>query len=515
MDRMACVELPALPLQLLLRAHPAWREEPVALVEREVPHGVVLCVNEHARRLGVAPGMRYAPALGLCSKLCAGTLEESAVAAELASIAEQLRRFSPGVEVCTEHRGTFWLDTRGLLPLYRSLLDWARAIEAELQAAGFVASIAVGFRRFASAAIARALAPGRPGSPPSPPSIVLFECVEDEQVALLCVPLEHIGLEPTVLAELEKLGLERVGDLVALPASGLLQRFGPEVHRLHRRARGDLCEPLAPQGPVIQPRACIDLELPEFDRGRLLALCEQLLVPLLAALEQHGEVVAALELHLTLDDARTARERLSPATPTRDLAWLVRLLQLRLETLSLEQGIVQVEIVLATALPRAAQTGLFADRPRRDPAAAAKAIDALSALFGRDSAVHARLQAAHLPEARFAWEPGTAARAPTPHAPTSHAPTSHAVECPALVRRIFHTLHALAPLMPHASDGWLLRGVTHGSVQRLIGPHLLSGGWWRREVARDYHFAELKNGELFWIFYDKRRRRWFLQGSVS
>ncbi len=495
MDRMACVELPTLPLQLLLRAHPEWRDEPVALIEREAPHAAILCVNEEARRLGIAPGMRYSVALGLCAKLCAGVFENSAVATEVEGIAELLRRFSPRVEASTEHRGTFWLDTRGLTPLYPSLADWARAIEADLCAAGFAATIAVGFRRFASAAIARALARG----------IVLFECAEEEHAALLRVPLVHIGLEPAARAELEKLGVERVGDLVLLHAGSLLRRFGPKVHALHRRASGDLQEPLTPQHPVIRPRASIGLEFPETDRVRLLALCQELLAPLLTRLEERGEVVLTLAFHLTLDDARTVEEHISPAVPTRDRAWLVRLLELRLESLSLKPGVARVEIVLEAAAPRVAETTLFAERPRRDPAAAAKAIDALTVLLGPGSVVHARLQDAHLPEARFAWSPGT-----LPHRPAPHAPTS-----PMLVRRIFHAPHALAPLAPHASDGWLLRGVTHGCVQRLIGPHSLSGGWWRSEVERDYHFAELKNGELYWIFYDKRRRRWFLQGSVS
>jgi protein ImuB len=507
MDRMACVELPTLPLQLLLRLHPEWRGEPVALIEREAPHAAVLCVNAAARRMDIAPGMRYSVALGLCAKLCAGVIEEGTVAAHIEEIAQLLRRFSPGVEACTEQRGTFWLDTRGLTPLYASLSDWARAIETSLREAGFTATIAVGFRRFSSAAIARALAHDRARSrvQGSADYVVLFERAEDEQAALLRVPLEHVGLEPAVEIELDKLGVQCVGDLVALSAGSLLRRFGAKVHQLHRRASGDLKEPLTPQHPRIRPRASLGFELPEIDRGRLIEACREILAPLLATLERRGEIVVTLELRLVLDDARTVEDRLSPAVPTRDLAWLVRLLELRLETLPLKPGVVEVEIELATAVPRVTEPALFAERPRRDPQAAAKAIDALSVLLGQDSVVHARLHDAHLPEARFAWAPGTLPARPAPRATSDRS----------LVRRIFHAPHALAPLAPHASDGWLLRGVTHGCVQRLMGPHSLSGGWWRSEVERDYHFAELKNGELYWIFFDKRRRRWFLQGIVS
>jgi protein ImuB len=52
-------------------------------------------------------------------------------------------------------------------------------------------------------------------------------------------------------------------------------------------------------------------------------------------------------------------------------------------------------------------------------------------------------------------------------------------------------------------------------VIRVTGPYLVSGGWWHREVTREYHFAETKDGQILWIYYDRRRRRWFVQGTVE
>ena len=40
-------------------------------------------------------------------------------------------------------------------------------------------------------------------------------------------------------------------------------------------------------------------------------------------------------------------------------------------------------------------------------------------------------------------------------------------------------------------------------------------GWWNRPVHREYHFAETQKGELLWVYYDRSRRRWFLQGRVE
>jgi protein ImuB len=52
-------------------------------------------------------------------------------------------------------------------------------------------------------------------------------------------------------------------------------------------------------------------------------------------------------------------------------------------------------------------------------------------------------------------------------------------------------------------------------VDDRVGPYIVSGGWWRRPVHREYHFARTRNGEIFWIYYDRFRRQWFLQGAVE
>ena len=60
-----------------------------------------------------------------------------------------------------------------------------------------------------------------------------------------------------------------------------------------------------------------------------------------------------------------------------------------------------------------------------------------------------------------------------------------------------------------------LRGLEHGSVTRLAGPYIVSGGWWASEVHREYHYAETRRGECLWVYYDRHRRRWFLHGLFA
>ncbi len=55
-DRTACINIRALPLQLLLRRHPEWRKRPVAVVEQEKPQSPILGTNPAAARAGIGTG---------------------------------------------------------------------------------------------------------------------------------------------------------------------------------------------------------------------------------------------------------------------------------------------------------------------------------------------------------------------------------------------------------------------------------------------------------------------------
>jgi len=55
--RIACLDLPAFPLQLVWRDEPAWRAHPVVVVDEDRPQGVVRWACESARACGVLAGL--------------------------------------------------------------------------------------------------------------------------------------------------------------------------------------------------------------------------------------------------------------------------------------------------------------------------------------------------------------------------------------------------------------------------------------------------------------------------
>lgn len=515
--RLACLDLPAFPLQLLLRRHPDWAGHPAAVVAEDKPQGLVLWVNDRARQQGVLPGLRYAAAFALASTLRAGEVSADESSKALDALTERLRRFTPEVEPAGQEPGVFWLNGSGLQRLYASPKQWASVIQEDFLAQGFNANLAVGFSRFGSYAVAK-----------TKTGITIFRDAVEEQRAASAVPLNRLNIEPKFRDALFKLGITTVGALLSLPPGGLRERFGKQAHRLHRLAAGELWAPLAPSAPVEPARQKTILDDAESDSTRLLFLIKQLLHPLLTTLAARHQALVALWVSLLIDHGNYFKESLRPAVPTLDAVQLLDLVRLRLESLQLAAGVIEIELSAEACAATSEQLRLFNEKPTRDLEAANRALARLRAEFGDDAVVSAKLTDGHLPEARFTWEPLHRVQLPRNDLNPSTALRAGSAErlndlnglnfsSPnILVRRVNHKPLRLAggPYHSH-EDGWLVLGPKHGNIDKLIGPYVFAGGWWYREIQREYYYAETRAGDLLWLYYDRVRRRWFLQGGVE
>jgi protein ImuB len=131
--------------------------------------------------------------------------------------------------------------------------------------------------------------------------------------------------------------------------------------------------------------------------------------------------------------------------------------------------------------------------------------------------VYAKPANGHLPEARFTWEPLSRVKLPRNDFNGLNVLNDlNRSSVKVLVRRIMArpVILSSGPRQTH-EDGWLLLGPKYGTVDKLIGPYVFSGGWWNREIQREYYFAETRRGDILWLYYDRVRRRWCLQGSIE
>jgi protein ImuB len=506
-DRLACVDLPAFALQLLLRRHPEWSAYPVAVVAEDKPQGLILQVNESARRCGVLPGLRYAAGFSLARGLRAGEVPPAEIQQAMVALTQRLIRFTPEVEPSQPEPGVFWLNGKGLQRLYTTPQKWAGAIYKDIKTQRLQASLVIGFSRFGTYAVAK-----------EKQGITVFANAAEERAAAHKVPLDRLGIETKFRDTLFKLGIKTVGGLLSLPSSGLRERFGAHAHRLYRMAAGDLWTPLdpcIPEEPVVQKHLLDD---PESDATRLLFLIKQLLHPILATLAARTQALSALWLGLLIDRGDWFKEQIRPAAPTLEAVQILDLVRLRLESLKFAAGVNEIELTAEPCAATVEQLRLFAEQPKRDFDSANRALARLRAEFGAAAVVQAKLKDGHLPEARFTWEPLDQIKLPENglNGAKRLNDLNGLNSSKTLVRRITEKPILLAggPCNTH-EDGWLLLGPKHGSIDKLTGPYVYSGGWWNREIQRDYYFAETRRGDLLWLYYDRVRRRWFLQGSVE
>jgi protein ImuB len=489
---VACVDIPAFPLQLVLREHPDWVRDPVVVVEEDRPGARILWANRPAREHRIRRGLRFAHAQSLVARLHGEVVSEERVALARETLFRRLLDSTPHVEP-DDVPGRFWLDPTGLAPLYGSLERWASRVHVALAEERFVVSVVVGWKRGQVLALARL----RTGSRVLPdPDTESREAAE--------VPLSRMDLSPELLDSLRVLGVNRLGELLALPAAGLRLRYGREAEKLHAFASGDAWLPLRPQLPTDPPSAEIPIDPPDDDHARLLFGIKGALHRLLAELEDRGEGVAALQLTLALDHAEAHRERIEAASPTLDAVRLVDLVRLRLASRQLPAPVECIRLVVETRPVSPRQAEMLRTRPRRDRVAAARALARLKAAFGAEAVVRARIVPAWLPEARFRWEP--ISEIPLPRLPDEDdAPVP-------LVRGLRPVPLALPDPPRHERERWL---GTHGAVESLAGPGRIVTGWWETPADRDYYWALTKTGECLWIFREKRDRRWFLHGALD
>ena len=216
--------------------------------------------------------------------------------------------------------------------------------------------------------------------------------------------------------------------------------------------------------------------------------------------------MAELTLRLRLDCGGVHTERSRPAAPTLDVVLLMNLVRLRLESLALGAGVTEVRVASRASPTAAVQQGLFVERPRRDRDAAERALARVRAEFGDEAVVRALLREAHLPEARFVWEPvGTV---PLPEPARGGVPADGAAHpCPPdpRCRRAAGSRVGLPVCGTQRPDTCAI------SRDRIWS--LAAGG--DSAVRREYYFVRLRDGDMLWVYYDRRRRRWRWQGQVE
>jgi protein ImuB len=174
------------------------------------------------------------------------------------------------------------------------------------------------------------------------------------------LPVQSLRIFPESYKNLKRLGVDRVGQLLALPRSGLVSRFGKHLVLQISRIIGERDEPLAVYCPPSENRSSLSLEYPTRDLPLLQDRVHRLVSQVCTALSvsQHG--VLRLLLKLDLVEHPCHRCEVGLFAPTVDVAQIAGLVNQHLESARLPGLVQEMELTATLTGPlRMVQNDLF------------------------------------------------------------------------------------------------------------------------------------------------------------
>lgn len=496
-SRIACLFVPALPLQAVLRAEPELLGSALAVTQGNGEKATILAAALAARTGGVRAGQTAAQARTMCGTLTLREATPALLTAAGDALYDVASAFSPCIERNEDH---VLLEVGDLGQLFPDEEALAAALTAHAQKVGLRVNVALADNKSTAHILARC----RLGTTLIPSGA--------ERETLAPLPLPALGLTPAQLTLLSRWGLRTIGEFAALPRRQLAARLGAQGPTLHRLACGEEKEPLSPTPPPLTISESVELDDALDNLEPLAFLLRGLLDRAVSRLAALCQACGDFTLHLELDPRGSEERRIAVAVPTREVATLLELARLLLAASPPAAPVRSMTVRTVPSRPRAVQMALFAPAGPQ-PERLAVTLARLQALCGEGRVGTPIVPDTHLP--------GQAAVAPFIEPPT--VPFSGArTDADTLAEPPPHLLctHVLRP-PPEATVNtrgalveFLHTDAVAGPVRRCGGPYRLREGGGAR-ILRDYYDVELNDGGVYRLFHDLHADRWYLDARYD
>jgi len=484
--RVLCLWFPRWPLQRLLRARPELKRRAVAIYQQQRGLKVV-----DSNRPGVLPGTPVAEVAGLCWVAHDPAADRRA----LEELADWCEPFSPiiGLENA-DPPDSLLLDVTGLGPLFGDEAALAERLARALARQRLRVRLALADTVGAAWALAHAggeftVVPSGGG-----------------EAALVDLPVAALRLAPSQTALLQELGVQRVGQLLALPRASLARRFGAALLLRVDQALGRVPETIVSHRPSPEVVVERQLEHPLQQREALAQLIAALVEQLARRLaeRQMGAIQLACQIVCQPGEAQFVVGLFQPSATARHLS---ELFQTRLDQIELPGPFVAVRLsVLSAARLATRQRALF-DDPQDRRRELALFVDRLSSRLGQGAVLQAALVPDAQPEYAYRYAPLAGAR--SRRGPSEKRAVAD-LSRPLLLEPRPIALVAIAVAPQGAPRQFVWRGQSM-RVARSWGPERIQTGWWRgRRIRRDYYRVEVEAGDRYWLF--RSGGQWFLHG---
>lgn len=501
MRRVVSLYLPTWPTDRIRRRNGAPPpDEPLVTVRTDGARRLVGAVDQAAHDLGLRPGQTIAHAQAVVPNLHIADATPDEDEAGLSELARWCIGYSP--VVAPNPPDGVWIDIAGAAHLFGGEERLIADLVSRLRGQGVHATACVADAPGAAWALARhgtqtVVPPGR--------------AVE----AVASLPVAALRLPYVTVEALHRLGIERVGQLAAMPRAPMVRRFGKEAALRLDQAFGHVFEPLNPLVPKETPMRRVSFAEPIGRLEDLKSVVRRLAERLCADLERRALGVRRLDLVFERVDRRSIALRVGTAKATREAGHLARLFDESLQTVDPGFGI-EAAILIASKVEPLGETQIRAkglaegDAPESD---LSRLVDRLGTRLGPKRVYRLVAVESRVPERAMKRVPALL--------PVTGLAWPEALPRPTRLLDPPEPVTATALLPDHPPAFFVWRRVRH-RVVKADGPERIMGEWWKseseRSCLRDYYRVENEQGARFWIFRDApadQGGRWWLHGLFA
>lgn len=485
--RLLSIWFPRLASDHALRTRPC--EGPFALTLRAGGADHLHCVAPAGLAVGLSRGMALADARAICPGLVTRPADLVAEAAALEALRRWAVRYAP--MVASDGTDGLMADVTGVGHLFGGEGEMRADLQAAMARAGIAARSAIAETRGAAHALARH---GAGGVIPSGGLVA----------ALSPLPVAALRVDSATVDGLARLGLARIGDLMAQPRAPLARRFGAGLMLRLDQALGTQPEPVA--APPDPPHFGVRMTLPEpiGKQDDVMAGLMRLLDRLCAKLVATQMGARRLRLDLRRVDRGTVQVEIGLAQAMRDAPRIAALFQRGVDEVDAGFGIDALRLC-ATVVEPMAPAQMVPGQPRPQDGVA-DLLTRLGNRLGFEAIERLAPAESLIPERSFLVTPA-AYSAPVIR-PRSPRPRPLILFAPEPITAHGH---------PPARFRWRRMSFT---TCRATGPERIAPEWWFddpmwRTGLRDYWRIDTQEGPRLWLFHTPQTPGWYTQGEFA
>lgn len=474
---------PRLASDRALRARPT--DAPFALFQRHGTTETIRCLNRVAEAAGLHAGMRMADARSFCPDLISRPADPAGDVRFLRGLRRWAERFCPWVGL--DGKDGLALDVTGASHLWGGEAAMLADMRARLDRAGLSVRLGLAGTRGAAWALAH------------------FGTEASSEEDLLSLPVAALRVPPDTVTALQRLGLCRIGDLVATARAPLARRFGRELLLRLDQLLGEVPEPVTPEAEPPHFGVRLTLPKPIGLEADVMAAIERLLKPLCEKLKTQEAGARSMCLTLHRVDHGSQQVELRLAAAMRDPARILPLFARGVAEVDAGFGIDRIRLEATVVEPLPIRQIDPAETPHPDRLQ--DLITRIGTRIGLENIQRFLPADSHIPERGFLVAP----------AAFSEAQSGFHTQRPRPLR-----LFPPEPIQgngstPPAQFRWRGMRLHTGCA---TGPERIAPEWWLadenwRSGIRDYWKVATREGRRLWLFHTPQCPGWFVQGEFA